>query len=428
MNMVAGVPSGTLKPMFKTLFRYSRVSSRHANGPLAQERSTFLSHLQTQGVPRSTLLRYASELLLVAGLLPGKGRGQIARSEIARCAGRWARRQRRRGRARTVQWAAQRFDQAACAWCSFMGWLEDTSPPQTGYPSQLGAWASFVQAEGLSESTTHNYCWWIQSFFQWLKQQEVPLRQVTLAVVDGFMRHLSSKPLSRVSLATAAKILRRFAHYAYEQGWWPRDWAPAILSPRLFRQEDLPLGPAWTDVRRLIVANDGTTLLQLRNRAILLLLAVYGLRSGEIRGLRLEDIDWTRRILLVRRSKTARVQEHPLTPATGQAIQRYLRKARPQCARKELFLTCHAPFRRLSAGALYHLTSSLLQRLDIARPKRGPHALRHANATYLLNSGFSLKAVGDHLGHRNLSTTRVYAKVDLVGLRAVAAFDLGGLL
>jgi len=414
--------------MFKTLFRYPRVSSRHANGPLAQERSTFLSHLQTQGVPRSTLLRYASELLLVAGLLPGKKSGQIARSKIARCAGRWARRQRRRGRARTVQWAAQHFDQAACAWCSFLGWLKDTSSPQPGYPSELRAWAAFVQAEGLSESTTHNYCWWIQRFFHWLKQQEVPLRQVTLTVVDEFMRHLSSKPLSRVSLATAAKILRRFAHYACAQGWWPRDWAPAILSPRLFRQEDLPLGPAWADVRRLIAANDGTTPLQLRNRAILLLLAVYGLRSGEVRGLRLEDIDWTRRILRVRRSKTARVQEHPLTSATGTAIQRYLKKARPQCARKELFLTCKAPFRRLSVGALYYLTSSLLQRLDIASQKRGPHALRHANATYLLNSGFSLKAVGDHLGHRNLCTTRVYAKVDLAGLRAVAAFDLGGLL
>ena len=414
--------------MFKTLFRYPRVSSRHANGPLAQERSTFLSHLQTQGVPRSTLLRYASELLLVAGLLPGKKSGQIARSEIARCAGRWARRQRRRGRARTVQWATQHFEQAACAWCSFLGWLKDPSPPQPGYPSELRAWAAYVQAEGLSESTAHNYVWWIQSFLQWLKQQEMPLRRVTLAVVDGFMRHLSSKPLSRVSLATAAKVLRRFTHYAYEQGWWRRDWAPAILSPRLFRQEDLPLGPAWTDVRRLIAANDGARPIHLRNRAILLLLAVYGLRSGEVRGLRLEDIDWTRRILRVRRSKTARVQEHPLTSATGRAIQRYLKKARPPCARQELFLTCHAPFRRLSAGALYHLTSSLLQRLDIASPKRGPHALRHANATYLLNSGFSLKAVGDHLGHRNLSTTRVYAKVDLAGLRAVAAFDLGGLL
>jgi site-specific recombinase XerD len=226
----------------------------------------------------------------------------------------------------------------------------------------------------------------------------------------------------------AAKILRRFSRYAYEQGWWRRDLAPLILAPRLFRQENLPLGPAWTDVRRLIAASDGDTRLHLRNRAILLLLSVYGLRSGEVRGLRLEDLDWTRRILRVRRSKTACVQEQPLTTATGKAIQRYLKKARPECDRKELFLTLHAPFRRLSAGALYHLTGSLLQRLDIASPKRGPHSLRHASATYLLNSGFSLKAVGDHLGHRSLGTTQIYAKVDLAGLRAVAAFDLGGLL
>jgi hypothetical protein len=119
--------------MFQTLFRYPRVSSRHANGPLAQERRTFLSHLQTQGVPRSTLLRYASQLLLVAGLLPRKGSDQITRSEIARCAEGWAQRQQRRGRARTVHWAAQRFDQAACAWYSFLGWLKDTSQPQPAY-------------------------------------------------------------------------------------------------------------------------------------------------------------------------------------------------------------------------------------------------------------------------------------------------------
>lgn len=301
-------------------------------------------------------------------------------------------------------------------------------PPQAPYPFQRAAWASFLHSEGLSESTVRSYGWWINGFLQWLKQEEVPLRQVTATVVDGFMRHLSSRRLNRVSLATAAKILRRFSRYAYEQGWWRRDWAPVILAPRLFRQEDLPLGPAWTDVRRLIAASDGDTRLHLRNRAILLLLSVYGLRSGEVRGLRLEDLDWTRRILRVRRSKTARVQEQPLTTATGKAIQRYLKKARPECARKELFLTLHAPFRRLSAGALYHLTSSLLQCLDIASPKRGPHALRHASATYLLNSGSSLKTVGDHLGHRSLGTTRIYAKVDLAGLRAVAAFDLGGLL
>jgi integrase/recombinase XerD len=413
--------------MFNILFRYSRVSSRHANGPLAEERRRFLSHLQTQGVPRSTLLRYASQLLLVAGRLVRKGRKQMERGEIARCAARWAQDQRRRSRAGTLQWPAERFAQVACAWCSFLGWLKDESPPPAPYSLQRGAWASFLHSEGLSERTASNYCWWINVFLQWLKQEDVPLSRVNPTVMDRFMNHLSSRGLNRVTLATAAKVLRRFSRYAHGRGWWRRDLTPVILGPRLFRQEDLPLGPAWTEVRRLIAAHDGDTRLHLRNRAILLLLAVYGLRGGEVRGLRLEDIDWTRRILRVRRSKTARVQEHPLTTATGKAIQRYLKRARPECARKELFLTLHAPFRPLSAGALYHLTSSSLQRLEIKSPKRGPHALRHASATYLLNSGSSLKEVGDHLGHRSLGTTRIYAKVDLAGLRAVAAFDLGGL-
>jgi site-specific recombinase XerD len=63
--------------------------------------------------------------------------------------------------------------------------------------------------------------------------------------------------------------------------------------------------------------------------------------------------------------------------------------------------------------------------LNIASRKRGPHALRHACATFLLNTGSSLKAVGDHLGHQSSSATQVYAKVDLAGLREVARFDLG---
>lgn len=160
----------------------------------------------------------------------------------------------------------------------------------------------------------------------------------------------------------------------------------------------------------------------------LLLLAVYGLRSGEVRGLCLEDVDWRRHILRVRRSKTTRIQEYPLTHLMGQALRRYLQKARPNCNRRELFVTLHAPFRRLSPGALYRVTACLMERLEIASPKHGPHALRHACASYLLNGGLSLKEVGDHLGHRHLSATQIYAKVDLAGLRAVAAFDLGGLL
>ena len=77
---------------------------------------------------------------------------------------------------------------------------------------------------------------------------------------------------------------------------------------------------------------------------------------------------------------------------------------------------------------MYCVISALMKRLNIASPKHGPHALRHACATYLLNSGVSLKGVGDHLGHQSLSATQVYAKVNMAALRVVAAFDLGGLV
>jgi len=405
------------------------VISRHADAPLAQARNTFLSHLTSRDTPRSTLLRYARQLRVIATLLERKLPGQITREELARWARRWAQQQHQRGRAHTLKWPAEHFLQVASAWCNFMGWLKAEPVLVPTYASTVDSWASFLcSEEQLSERTVSNYRWWVNAFLEWLEQQDISLRQLALPKLDEFMHHLSSKGLSRVTLATAAKVLRRFLHDAYEQGWCRRDLAPVILSPRLYRQEDLPAGPAWSDVQRLIAATNGPLARKLRNRAILLLLAVYGLRSGEVRTLCLQDLDWPRRVLRVRRSKTARVQEYPLTLTMGQAIRRYLKEARPECARSELFLTLHAPFRRLSPGAMYRVAHSMFERLEIASSKRGPHALRHACATYLLNQGFSLKRVGDHLGHQSLSATQIYAKVDLAGLCAVAAFDLGGLL
>jgi site-specific recombinase XerD len=67
------------------------------------------------------------------------------------------------------------------------------------------------------------------------------------------------------------------------------------------------------------------------------------------------------------------------------------------------------------------------QALNLDLPHYGSHALRHACATHLLAQGLSLKEIGDHLGHRDPDTTRIYAKVDLTGLRQVGDFDLGDL-
>jgi integrase/recombinase XerD len=415
--------------MFKKLFHHPRVISRHANAPLAEERNTFLSHLASRGTPRSTLLRYARQLRVIAVMLGPKAGSPITRQEISRCAQRWALRQRQQGRAQTLKWPRAHFHQVASAWFSFMGELEVASSPPIRDKAELEAWLSFLRSEAqLSERTSRDYGWWIRMFLEWLQQERSPLRRLTARVVDQFIQHLAFRGLNRVSLAKAATVLRRFLGYAFEQEWCGRDLSGSILSPRLFRFESLPMGPSWPDVKRLVAATEGSSRRQLRNRGILLLLAVYGLRSGEVRCLCLRDLDWDRRILRVHRTKTDRVQEYPLTAALSQVLRQYLKRGRPASTCQEVFLTLHAPFRPLSAGALCDLVRSLRERLEITGSKRGPHALRHACATYLLNQGFSLKNVGDHLGHRSLSATQIYAKVDLNGLRAVADFDLGGLL
>jgi site-specific recombinase XerD len=95
---------------------------------------------------------------------------------------------------------------------------------------------------------------------------------------------------------------------------------------------------------------------------------------------------------------------------------------------REVFLTHYAPIRPLSTCALWHLVAHRLRALGVPLAHYGPHALRHACATHLLAQGLSLEEIGSHLGHRHPDATRIYAKVDLGGLRQVADFDLGGLL
>jgi site-specific recombinase XerD len=95
---------------------------------------------------------------------------------------------------------------------------------------------------------------------------------------------------------------------------------------------------------------------------------------------------------------------------------------------RAVFLCSRAPIRPLGRSAVWPIVAERLRRLGVASPHRGPHAIRHACATHLLAQGLSLKEIGDHLGHQRPDTTRIYAKVDLTGLRRVADFDMGGLL
>jgi site-specific recombinase XerD len=309
-----------------------------------------------------------------------------------------------------------------------LGRLYIPEPAPQPFAPLVDAFVSHLQHErGLSTATMSNYRWHVEHFLNYFSSGQNVFAEVRVEDVDTFLARQGAH-WCRVSIASSAKALRAFFRYAEDQGWCRTGIAAAIETPRLFRDETLPAGPAWEDLQQLIPAADSQHPRSIRDRAILLLFAAYGLRSGEVARLRLEDIDWIQARMSVARSKQHRSQLYPLTREVGNAIVRYLQEVRPHCGHRAVFLTLRAPFRPLSAGGLYHVTRSRFDQLGIHTPHRGPHALRHACACHLLAEGLSLEAISDHLGHRSLSSTRHYAKVDLAGLREVARFDLGELL
>lgn len=233
--------------------------------------------------------------------------------------------------------------------------------------------------------------------------------------------------MSRVSVANTASALRGFLRFAASRGFCADRLSASICRPRLYQQESLPYAPSWSDVQRILADADTDKPRDIRDRAILLLLAVYGMRSGEVVALRFEQIDWAARTLRLFRLKRRQPQVYPLVPHVAEGLARYIDLVRPPCPWPQVFLCMQAPRRPMKAGSIYDVANRRFVALGIKTAHRGGHALRHACARRLLAEGLSLKEIGDHLGHRSTSATSIYAKVNMDALRRVAAFDLGDL-
>jgi site-specific recombinase XerD len=380
------------------------------------------------GTSRETLLRIARELLVIVDEMDLDSQISVSVDTIALAAERWARRQKRLNRACGLHHSRRLFKQVARDWLQFLGRLKQPKATQASYSPMIQEFSLFMRCErGLSPVTIHNYVWYIRQFLGWFYEKEHPFGNVSVLDVDTFVQQHRNN-WSRVTSACCAKSLRSFFRYAERHGWCVSGIAEAIESPRIFKQEALPTGLGWADVQKLIDSTDGDRPRDIRDRAILMLLSIYGFRSSEVTQLRLEDLDWEREIINVYRSKQRTIQSYPLTYTVGTAILQYLKQARPRVKLRNVFLTLRAPFRPISTGGMYHVVSSRIVRLGIRSLHKGPHTLRHACAGHLVSEGFSLKEIGDHLGHRSAFATRIYAKVDLAGLREVANFDIGGVL
>jgi site-specific recombinase XerD len=413
--------------MFDRLFTYPHTLARHRNGPLVNERLAYLTHLALGGLSRNGLRKTAEHILVVADKLrlanrPGE---TISREEIERWAAQWA--TRAPGTLHRKGGPNSQFHAYAIRWLKFLGRFEQPPSPPSPYAEQIAAYADYMHSEqGLSARTVSKRCQFLQRFLGHFSDAGC-LREITLNQIDEALMELIARGnCARITVRTLANHLRTFFRYAEMRQWCRKGLATAIKGPRVFAQESLPSGPSWDEVQQMLATSHGDRPAEIRDHAILMLLAVYGLRGGEVRALRLEDFAWESEQFFVADTKTRRTRRYPLSRPAGEAILRYLKQVRPRSLHRNLFLTLLPPFRPMTD--LWPIVGRHLRRLAPSLRHHGPHALRHACATHLMAEGHSLTEIGDYLGHRQVDSTRIYAKVDLAGLRQVAAFDLGGLL
>jgi integrase/recombinase XerD len=222
------------------------------------------------------------------------------------------------------------------------------------------------------------------------------------------------------------EYFQRFLRFCEARNWCEGGIARGIVMPRLIHRQTGPRGPAWKDVRRML-SMVGTDPLELRANAIINLCSIYGLRRSEIVQRRLDDFDWHNEIMTVRRAKGGRVQQFPIQYEVGEAILAYLKSARPKSSCRRLFTTFRTPFRPMGPSCVRTIVAKRMKALGIESQNFGPHALRHACATQLLDKGFSLPEIADFLGHRGLSAVSIYAKYNPRLLRRVASFSLAGI-
>jgi site-specific recombinase XerD len=245
------------------------------------------------------------------------------------------------------------------------------------------------------------------------------LRSLTGADVRRFITSRAGG-LSRGQRKAMCAALRTFLRFLFLRGYTSLDLVSAVPILPSFKLERLPTAISTDAIERILAAVDRSTPVGRRDYAMLLLLATYGLRAGQLCALRLDDIDWRRQLLRIPGAKGGRDAVYPLHPAVGEAIVDYLRHGRPVgWSFRQLFLRVRAPVGPLR-GVLANNIEPYARRAGVEVPSLGAHAWRHACATRMLARGQSLKTIRHLLGHRSIETTFIYTKVDLAALRQAA--------
>ena len=305
------------------------------------------------------------------------------------------------------------------------GYAGSGRPHKPPNPFQLDAprFFEYLQEErGLKETTIKQYRHHLRRFAAYLERVGFGLADLSPALLSAFVAEYGHR-VDWSGLRNCCGELRVLLRYLYREGVLARDLSGVVESPQTFRLSTIPRSIGWVDVQRVLACVDRRTPLGKRDYAILLLLVTYGLRGYEVAALTLDDIDWRNDRLRIPERKAGHSTAYPLSSIVGEAIIDYLQHGRPETRHRRVFLRSMAPVAPISRAAVSSCAGRYLRKAGVQVPRPGSHTLRHTCVQRLVDAEFSLKTIGDYVGHRSPSSTQIYSKVAIEALRRVAMGD-----
>ncbi len=287
----------------------------------------------------------------------------------------------------------------------------------------LNSYAGYCVQYGYSQSTRRHLRYHAIRFFAFLEAKSI--RHSSEIAAESIVEYVNS--LTTCSYGTVGLILthlRTLLSFLHVHGYHRRNLSYVLPHQQVRKEGTVPTVWAREDVLKLINATDKGSPGGKRDYAILVLVALLGMRAGDVRTLKLEDLKWGTNQIEFVQSKTERTVCLPLLKDVGWAIIDYLKNGRPNVDSPYVFLRHSAPYNSLHEGnCFYHIIRRCIRIAQITPPSGqsvGMHSLRYTLASTLLGRHTPLPTIAGVLGHASVESTSVYLKTDIEALRECA--------
>lgn len=267
--------------------------------------------------------------------------------------------------------------------------------------------------------TIRSYQTDLDQFFLWLSENGIPIApgEITSHQVRAWVVNLIDNGIAPVSVHRKISCLRGFFRYLRKEGIVNHDPLEKVVLPK--RKKSLPVFIGEEELDTLLDDyNFGNDFAGIRNRTIIEMLYLTGMRRSELIGLSDKDVDLGEGTVKVT-GKRNKQRIIPLTLAFTTRLEEYINARNDNTgneSEKWFFITDKG--NKLYDKYVYNIVKRYLTMVTTIE-KKSPHILRHSFATHMLNRGAGLNIIKEFLGHANLSATQIYTHNTFEKLRKI---------